>query len=819
MSPKITDVTKTGKKAARFIGILLLITLLIPVSSPAQEKSQLTGKITDQSGEPLAGATVIDLTSGRGVIAQSEGIYTIVVEPEKDLQIEFSFIGFLKDTMSIRLQPGETLVRNITLHELPQQVGQVVVESWYDRAEALRQISIKSLEHIPLPSGNVESLLTTMGASSRNEMSSQYSVRGGNFDENLIYVNGIEIFRPMLVKAGQQEGLSFVNPSLVSSIQFAAGGFDARYGDKMSSVLDIRYKRPDEFRGSASAGLLGSSAHAEGSAWNRKFTWLTGIRHKTNQYLLKSLQTEGDYKPSFLDVQTLLTFTATDKLEVSFLGNAAINNYKVIPRSRETAFGTYQQPLNFTVFYEGQEIDRFTTLLGALSFDYRYNDNLSFKLTGSGYNTSEKITYDILGQYRIDLLDNTPGSETAGDSILNIGVGGNMIHARNYLNSVIYNLNLGGVHHTSNNNFSFGLNVQQEKFDDRIREWELIDSAGYSIPYSDQLIELKNVVISSNLVHAYRYSAYINNIHTFTTGSSEILLNTGIRTNYLTTTGQWVVSPRVSAYYIPDWKNRVRFHIAAGWYHQPPFYKEMRDHRGEIHKVKAQVSVHLVGGTVWDFNLWDRPFRFSAEAYYKQLKNLIPYAIDDVEIQYLPQYTANGFAAGMEFKINGEFVQDAESWATLSFLQTYEDRENDDYGYYPRATNQLVNFGFFFQDYFPYNPSFRVHLNIYYASRLPYTSTNYDMPEKYYHLQSYKRIDIGLSKSLMTDRNGKRRYSGSFFDDISFNAEIFNLFGFKNQASFQWVKTVSNQEGIPNIFAVPNYLTGRLLNFRITAKF
>jgi hypothetical protein len=418
------------------------------------------------------------------------------------------------------------------------------------------------------------------------------------------------------------------------------------------------------------------------------------------------------------------------------------------------------------------------------------------------------------------LLDNTPGSETAGDSILNIGVGGNLIHARNYLDATIYNINFSGLLRGPNYNLSFGLGTQKEKFTDRIREWELIDSAGYSIPYSDEILRLKNVIISKNKINAFRYTAFVNNIMTIPGGEDEILLNVGFRMNYLTSNQQFVVSPRLSIYYLPDWKNKISFHAAAGWYHQPPFYKEMRDPYGIIHNnIKSQVSVHFLAGTTWDFSLWDRLFRFTAEAYYKHLKNLIPYIIDDVEIQYLPQYTANGFATGIEFKVNGEFVRDAESWATLSFLQTYEDRKSDQFGYYPRATNQLVNFGLFFQDYFPNNPSYRVHLNIYFGSRLPYNSTNYDNPENYFHLLSYRRIDIGMSKSLMIDGKGNRRFINNVIDDLSFSAEIFNLFGFKNQASYQWVKTVSNQEGIPNIFAVPNYLTGRLLNFRISLKF
>jgi hypothetical protein len=803
-------------RQAFFILFLLIFCTSFLLS---QETVTIKGTITGESGEPLTGATVIDLSTGKGTIADYNGAFQLKTEGNKKTLLVFSLVGYKKDTLEIIPKSDLLKTLNIRLEPLPREVNEVVVRSRYDRAEALEQINLRSIDKIPLPSGNVESLLTTLGASTRNEMSSQYSVRGGNFDENLIYVNGIEIYKPMLVKAGQQEGLSFVNSSMVSSIQFAAGGFDARYGDKMSSVLDIKYKRPSAFAASASAGLLGASAHVEGTAFKKRITHITGVRYKTNQYLLNSMQTEGDFKPRFFDIQTFLTFDPSKKIEISFLGNLSVNTYQVIPQSRETAFGTYQQPLNFTVYYEGQEIDRFATWLGALTMDYRPTELLSLRLTGSGFNTSEKITYDILGQYRIDLLDNTPGSETAGDSILNLGYGGNLSHARNYLDAYVNNLNHTGSFQADFGNLSWGIGMQREEFSDRIREWEMIDSAGYSLPYSDENLKMNRFLKSKNNLTSYRLTGFVNNITGFFTGSTEILINAGFRMNYTDVNNQFLVSPRLSVHLIPSWENKVSFHVSTGIYHQPPFYKELRDPDGNLHThVKAQQSFDVVAGTAWDFSLWERPFRFSAEAYYKKLDHLIPYIVDDVEIQYLPQYTAKGYATGIEFKINGEFVKDAESWASLSFLQTYEDRKGDAYGSYPRATNQLVNFGFFFQDYFPNNPSYRVHLNMYYGSRLPYNSTEYENPTRYFHLQSYRRIDIGLSKSVMIDRNGNRRAMNNRIKDLWFGLEVFNLFGFKNQASYQWVKTVRNQEGVPNVFAVPNYLTGRLLNFRVMVK-
>ncbi len=786
----------------------------------AQEAGIVSGTITDENNDPLAGAFITEITSNKSIAADKNGAFSLSVSSDKLVIIVTSFLGYLNDTTRLTVHPGTTARVAIRLVPLPKMLNEVIVKSRFDRAEALQQIDLRSINHIPLPSGNFESILSTLGASSRNEMSSQYSVRGGNFDENLIYVNDIEIYRPLTVKAGQQEGLSFLNPDMVASVQFAAGGFDARYGDKMSSVLDIKYKRPDQYAGSVSASLLGASAHLEGRSPDRKFTHITGIRYKANQYLLNTLQTEGDYKPRFFDVQTFLTYDLTSKLEVSFLGNLSHNTYQVIPRSRETAFGTYQQALNFTVYYEGQEIDKFATVLGALTFDFHPAENVSLKLIASAYNTSEAITYDILGQYRIDLLDNTIGSETAGDSILNLGVGGMLSHARNYLDGRIISLAHKGSYRSGDQNLNWGVALQSEQLENKFREWEMIDSAGYSVPFSDQEVLLSYSSVSHNQLNSMRFTGYIQHLLAKPVGSSTLFINYGLRLNYWSINHQLVVSPRAGLTFEPSWDRKITFHASAGWYSQPPFFKEMLDPEGHLHtNIKAQKSIHYVLGSSYDFQMWQRPFKFSAEAYYKQLDNLIPYIVDDVDIQYLPKYTAKGFATGIEFKLNGEFVKNAESWVSLSFLNTREDRYYDPYGSYPRPTDQLVNFGLFFQDYFPSNPSYKVYTTVYFGSKLPYSSPDYNKPEEYFHLQAYKRIDIGLSKSLITDKNGNRKIGAPFIRDAWMSLEIFNLFGFNNMASYQWIRTVSNQEGLPNLFAIPNYLTGRLFNLKLTLQF
>ncbi len=813
-------------------GVISFILILLSFNnSYCQENGTIKGKITDEKNIPVIGATVIDEDRKNGTITNEDGYFELTVPANQDLIINISFIGYDKIVVPVRLGKGEVL--EIIRHLVPrsEEIEEVLIQSEFDRVGTLERIDIKVIDFLPSATGGIETILTTLGASIRSEFSSQYSVRGGNFDENLVYVNDIEVYRPLLVKAGQQEGLSFINSDLVASIQFSAGGFDAQYGDKMSSVLDIKYKRPSSFGGSASASLLGGSAHLEGTTRNKKFTWITGMRYKSNQYLLRNLQTRGDYKPSFLDFQTYMTIDLSKSLEIGILGNIASNKYNVIPETRETAFGTYQQTFKFKIYYDGQEKDFFETYTGAISLDYHPVKNLSLKLIGSLFNTYESITYDIQGQYLINLLDNVAESETYGDSLLNLGVGTYLQHARNYLDAFVYSLSHKGTWYSDNNNFKWGLKFQIEEIDDKIREWEMIDSVGYSIPYSDSEVLLSRTTMSDNKLYSERITSFFQNTYHFQSGSCDLFLTAGIRAHYWTINDQLVISPRAVLSLDPNWNRDIRFHFASGYYYQPPFYKELRDPEGNIYEdIKAQKSIHYLIGSDFNFNAWDRPFVFSTEIYYKYLFNLIPYKIDDVEIQYLPQYFARGYAAGIDFKINGEFVPDAESWATLSIMQTKEDIYKDYYinpdrtvvfpGYYPRPTNQFISFGMFFQDYFPNNPDYKVHLSFFYGSRLPYGSPEYNKPHEVYTMKAYKRVDIGLSKSLLrTDRVVNEANFAGHFKSIWLNIEIFNLLGIENQISYQWVRTIKNQFGIPNLFAVPNYLTGRVINLRINAKF
>jgi hypothetical protein len=810
------------------IPFLLLTIFVVPAIS--QEKAIIKGIITDENETTVAGANIIDLTHKTGTVSNSAGSFELSVPVNTDIIIEISFLGYKKVTDTIRLLPGQVVTLNQQLEPIKELLDEIIIESRFEKASSLERINLKVIDRLPTPSGGVESILLTLGATSRNEMSSQYSVRGGNYDENLIYVNDIEIYRPLLIRSGQQEGMSFINSAMVSSIQFSAGGFEAQYGDKMSSVLDIKYKRPNQFGGSIMASLLGASVHVEGASRNQKFTHISGVRYKTNQYLLNSLQTKGDYKPKFFDFQTFMTYNLAKNLEISFLGNIARNDFNVIPKERNTEFGTYQQALKFTIYYEGQELDRFNTYLGALTFTYNPVKNLTLKIIGSAFNSNEKVSYDILGQYWINQLDNTIGSESAGDSILNIGVGSNLQHARNYLDAYVYSISHKGSFYVNDINLKWGFTWQRERIFDQIREWEMLDSAGYSVPNSDEIIELYRFVSGKNRLLSNRYSGFVQSTYNYNSSLGEWFLTGGIRFHHWEINDQLLISPRAMISLHPYWKRTVAFHGAIGLYYQPPFYKELLDQYGKLYKnLPAQESIHYLIGGSYTFNAWSRPFKFTTEIYYKYLAHLIPYKTEDVNIQYLPQYHSKGYTMGIEFKLNGEFVKDAESWATMSIMETREDVYNDYYiksdgtvvypGYYPRPTNQMVNFGLFFQDYFPNNPDYKVHLSIFYGSRLPFGAPDFDKPSENYEMKAYKRIDIGLSKSLLGKRIKPLTGVFSHLHDAWINLEIFNLFGFENQASYQWVRSVSNQEGLPNVFAVPIMLTGRLLNIRLMAHF
>ena len=818
--------------------ILLIISLLYFVSGIAIVfgQTQISGKITGENNEPIFLANIAVKGMNLGTMTDKDGLFILRIPPRVNLEVIVSCVGYKSENLNLRLEENEKRLLNLSLVEDITELDEVSVSVRQEQATSFRSIDVSALTLMPNTSGSLEGLIKTLpGVSSNNELSSQYSVRGGNFDENLIYVNDIEIYRPFLVRSGQQEGLSFINPDLVSSIRFSAGGFDARYGDKMSSALDIKYRAPEKFAGSASLSLLGGSVHLEGLSKNKKLSVIGGFRYKNTAYLLNSLQTKGEYQPSFGDFQSLVRYKISPKLEFSFLGNISLNQYNFIPKTSETEFGTASNPLNLVIYYEGNEIDRFDTYFGAATLEYKPKTNFRLKLITSGFNTSEKETYDILGQYLINELDNTIGSDTYGDSILNIGIGSFLNHARNYLDAYVGTISHIGEFDAANHKFRWGLSYEQQHVTDKLSEWQMVDSAGFSVPVNSEQLRLNDVIKAKNQIDNYRVSGFFQDTWGFKGLYNEYYVSAGIRTSYLGLNQQLLISPRASFSLKPSWDRDIMFHFSTGVYYQPPFYKEMRNPDGVVNKdLKAQKSIHLVTGGDYIFLAWDRPFKFTTELYYKFLSHMVPYKVDNVRLRYAGENLAKGYVRGVDFKLNGEFVRGAESWISLSFMRTREDIWNDvvmiqdeegrnrvyEPGYYPRPTDQLMTFGLYFQDYLPNNPDYKVNLNFLYGSRLPYSSINKYRYDDVFRLPPYRRVDIGFSKVLkkeqqiLADNNPFRH-----FQSIWLSAEIFNLLGINNTISYLWVRTVSNQESIPGVFAVPNYLTGRRFNIKITAKF
>jgi hypothetical protein len=815
--------------------LLCLLILSVATAVSGQENGLLKGSIRDSVGEPVDLASVSLLGIQRGTMTNPDGSYELKIPSGRSYTVVVSCVGYRTKQFAVRLDAGATRDQDISLIRDVRALREVSVSARQERGSTFHRIDVEELNYMPTATGKVETIIKSQaGVSSNNELSSQYSVRGGNFDENLVYVNDIEIYRPFLVRSGQQEGLSFVNSDLVSSIKFSAGGYDARYGDKMSSALDITYKRPQALRGSASVSLLGASAHVEGASKTERFTYLAGFRYKTTSYLLNTLETSGDYKPQFSDFQTLLTYQLSRKLEVSLLGNWSSSKYQFIPKTRDTEFGTKDMPLNLRIFYDGQEVDQFDTYLGALSLHWRPLDGLSLKLIGSAFRTSEEETFDIMGQYWINELDNTVNSETYGDSILNIGVGTLLTHARNYLDAYVISASHLGAYRTGSNHLQWGLSYRYQEFRDRINEWELTDSAGYVIPYNGEVLELTKSRRSETHISYDQFSGFIQNTREINGTRADLFVTTGIRGTVWNFNQTTMISPRVTISSQPNWKRDMMFHLSGGYYYQPPFYKEMRMPDGRINnEIVPQRSIHLLMGGDYIFELWERPFKLTGEAYYKWLSNLIPYKIENVRVSYAGENSSRGFARGIDLKLNGEFVQGAESWLTLSLLQTREDIEGDlievwngseyvtgEAGEFSRPTDQLFSVGLYFQDYFPNNPGYKVHLNAFYGTGLPLSSPN---EEQYYselRMRPYRRVDIGFSKVIKreTDMWGARNPL-RFFESIWISAEIFNMLGINNEASYLWIRTISNQQGVPGMFGIPNYLTGRRFNLKITVSF
>ncbi|MGQ8338566.1 TonB-dependent receptor [Sunxiuqinia sp. A32] len=776
------------------------------------------GVVSDENGHPLEVANVSIKNFPIGTVTDRKGEYLLRIPAKKRITIVYSLIGYEKVERIITAREEEKLEININLKESLEQLEEVEVTRQRKDNGNITRIDPNFTDAIPdAATGGVEALIKTLpGVSSNNELSSQYSVRGGNFDENLVYVNDIEIYRPFLVRAGQQEGLSFINSDMVSTIEFSAGGFQAKYGDKMASVLDIKYRKPIEFKGSVSASMLGGSVHFEDITANKKLSYIAGVRYKTNSYMLGGLDEEGDYDPRFTDMQTYITYKFSDKFDLSFLGNLAQNQYNFVPKTRKTTFGTYQEAYNTTIYFEGQERDNFVTMLGALSANYHPNNDLNLKFIASAFKTKEEENYDILGQYYLNQLEQNPVSENVGDSVLNLGVGTFLNHARNKLDARVYSISHKGAYNSDSHLLNWGAKFQYEKVDDRINEWELRDSTGYSIPYSDEVVLLYRTVNTDNQMNSTRITTYFQDTYEVPISTGELYLTGGLRAHYWSYNKEFLVSPRLSASYYPEWNADFFFRFSVGSYQQPAFFKELKDRNGTIYpEVKAQKSTQIVLGSDYIFRAWDRPFKLTSELFYKHLSHLVPYQVDNVQIRYLADQESKGYAAGMDFKINGEFVSGIQSWASVSLLQTKEDILGDGHGYIPRPTDQKLNFSVFFQDYLPGNPTYKVHLSAFYGTRLPVGPPNSERYQDTFRMPPYRRIDLGISKVLIsTDSSFKRGNMLNKVKDMWLSLEVLNLLGINNTVSYFWV---TSNHG--DMFAVPNYLTNRKVNLKLTIKF
>jgi hypothetical protein len=828
----------------RLLNVLLTFTfigLFISLTT-AQNSAKVTGKVIDENRQVLPLVNVSIAGQSGGTSTDDYGNYSINLPVNEKLMLIFSFIGFKTDSVEVLLKENQDRVINVTLFSKAKELSDVIIEDKEVRKSTLTRIDPQSALKIPTVTGGIEALVKTMpGVSSNNELSSQYSVRGGSFDENLVYLNGIEVFRPILTRSGQQEGLSVINSNLVSSILFSAGGFDAKYGDKMSSVLDIQYRKPNKFAGSAEASLLGGAFHFEGVALKKKMSYLFGFRQKSNQYLLKSLETQGEYLPSFTDIQALLSFQINKKWKIEALGNYARNSYQLIPEIRETSFGHIQEAYLLRVFFDGKEVDRFDTWFGAATATYSPNDNTQLKLIGSVYQSFERENYDIVGQYLIGRLETTLGEEDFGDVVETKGVGTYINHARNRLNANVYSIEHQGITEKERAIIQWGLKFQHEAFDDRMREWELIDSAGYSTPnppdslgYTDPgaqpyyLFLLNDTVFAKNSIASNRISGYLQSSWDFFHLNNTMSLTAGVRFNYWDYNNQFLISPRAAYSYKPDWEKDFLFRFAAGVYYQPPFYREIRRPTGSLNpQIKAQESYHFVLGSDYNFILWNRPFKFTTEAYYKHMNNLIPFIVENVRIIYSGENSSRGYATGIDFKINGEFVEGVESWMSLSIMQTNEILQNNFYNNYfasnpgavdnvwiPRPTDQRVTVNIFFQDYLPMLPNFKMNMNLGFGSGLPVYYPNTDFNTVITRTPPYRRVDIGFAYEIIGPKTRDPRGIWRHFTNMDLTFEVLNLLDIKNVVSYLWVKDNQNY-----IYLVPNYLTPRQLNLKLSVKF
>lgn len=802
---------------SRAIAILLFI--LISVSAFGQGRIKITGYVRDADGNPLELVNIRIKNTLNGAMTNEKGYYSITTAPGDSLTLIYSCLGYNKAERIIPVAATDIRL-NVQMNYTSLELGEVAVTAIRKQTTTMESMKADKVKLIPDPAGgSIESLVVTFaGVSSNNELSSQYSVRGGSYDENIVYVNGLEVFRPLLIRSGQQEGLSFINPDLTESVNFAAGGFEARYGDKMSSVLDISYKKPKLFEGSASASLLGANAYI-GSAVG-KFTQITGFRYKTGRSLLGSMDTDAEYEPNFIDLQSYMTYQLAPKWEVDFLGNLAINNYKFIPHTRETSFGTISNAKRFKVYFDGQERDKFQTLFGAFTLKHKPNDNTELGLQASAFSSQEQEGYDIAGEY---LLGDNGAESSDKDETSSLDKGNYHEHTRNRLKSTIMNVGHYGNMRLNNNTLRWGVTAQFEKINDQISEWEKRDSAGYSLPHVGDGVNVIANLYSDNQIKSTRVSGYVQDAFKFRTKQGLFTLIGGIRGSYWSYNKEFIVSPRASLGFIPNFDQNLTFRFATGLYYQSPFYKELRlvqtDKNGNditvLNKdLKSQRSLHFIVGGDYTFRAVDRNFKVTTEMYYKKLDDIIPYTIDNVKIRYYGENCAKGYAMGIDVKFFGEFVPGTDSWISFSIMkaqQTIRDQIT-----VPMPNSQRYNVSLFFQDYFPGYKRMKLNLKGVLSGGLPITPPHTGYEEgKLFRMPAYKRVDIGVSYQLAggTDAIMERGFF-RHLKNIWLGVDVFNIFDIKNVSSYYWVTDVYNKQ-----YAVPNYLTGRQLNARLIVDF
>lgn len=817
-----------------------LILILLSATAFAQNAPVVFGVLIDENRHPAEGVLVFYDNDGvrSQTTSDKTGFYKLEVPSGKEVTIYFSHVSFATVFVVQTLGNNGKGEINVVLQPSAKVMNELVIEgdTKRTRVQGITKISPEVIRKIPGANAGVENILKLLGGvNSNNELSTQYSVRGGSYDENLVYVEDIEIYRPFLIRSGQQEGLSFTNTAMVENVEFSSGGFQAKYGDKLSSVLDITYRRPLKFGAQAEASFLGGSVTVESASKNQKWSGIIGARYRDNSLLVNSQETETNFRPTYTDIQSMVNFMPTSNWELSFLGNISQNKYHYQPLTRQTNFGTIDEPVALQIFYDGQEKDEYATYFGALKSTYKVSENFVFKVIGSLYHTQEQEHFDILAQYNLGEVDTNIGSETFGDIKFSRAVGSQLNHARNDLDALIANVEVKGYHNIKKDRLEWGIKYTREDIRDRLLEWEVIDSAGFSLrppvidlprndqpynPYTGELVPYQNIR-ATNFVQINRFSGYVQWNHRAKLGEADVWINAGVRAHQWQVTGdvdgdsQMTVSPRAQFTIKPNWNKDMLFRISGGFYHQPPFYRELRDSIGGVRpNVKAQQSIHIVLGNDYSFKIWNRPFKLVSEAYYKKLDNVNTYTLENVRVRYRANNDAVAYAYGVDLRLNGEFVPGTESWLTFGYLKTEENI--NDRGYIARPTDQRLKFGILFQDYVPNIPSLKAYLNMVYNTGLPGGSPSYADSYKYQsRLNDYRRVDAGFSY-VFTD--AKKDYPKghwlAVFKELTLGLEIYNMFNNQNSITNTWVRDVYTKSQ----YGIPNYLTSRVFSLKLNVS-